>query len=623
MYQTILVKFEDLLLDKENPRFVTNKDRKLTNKEIMEYLIQYENVIDLAYSIKEYGGLVPGERLLVIKSKDKFIVLEGNRRTAAISLLLNPEKAFNKLSMSPYNTKKVKELFNNVPSSLIEKLTEFYVDIIPTRDKAIYSLTERHIAGIKKWSQISKMYFYRKHFDSGKSLGNLERFTGESSRSIADTLRKYSFLRFVLESYRNKYPNGTYATEIETVIPTELIIQRVFNSIKDRFNFQFDEKYNMVLTEYNKQQLHMLKEILASIAHLYWDLEEINTRNLNKVEDFNNVFFNETHAESTKQSIQIGELIIKLEESLKTVKVTEQEKIEDVYNENKDTKNDYKDRDKNENKDESKKYRNNKNKTKKHEYQLILEVQSTKKRIKIFNDFDLMNLVNKATDSNHEDLTSRVSFSTIQSDLINGSIFSGDAKQGVYPIQVKLEHNGKSVSKSITLEVYIPTKRIKTPKPNNSLFTLVTALSLDKEIKIDINHTVNELIEELQSLKNPENYKLMIASSVRQLIELSVTKIIAEKNLKNNGNVKNNLIYLLEKFTTDSTLLKEVCDGDNKIRYRPTKNLLNTINPSSLYDYLNLITHDSKQSIYTELVEKINKEITPLLLIFHNYLRLP
>lgn len=609
MYKTVEVYFHSLTLDDQNPRFVTNAKRKPSSIEIIKYLIEFEEVIELAQSIKEYGGLVPGERLLVMKDKEKYIVLEGNRRTAAISLLLNPDDYIKSLSLKEKEFNRIKKLRNNIPQELVDNLSKFEVDIVTNRDSAIYSLTQRHIDGIKKWSQISKMYFYQKHFDSGKTINQLENFTGESSRTIADTLRKYSYLRFVLDAYREKFPNGKYNnSEIETNIPTELIIQRIFNSIRDRLKIQFDDSYRMITSHYTKEQLKLLKDILARIANLYWDLEQINTRNLNKKEEFENVFFNPDYNESSKESIIIGNLIIQLESSLN------QSMNNDKNSNNKDSKR--------ENEDDKQKSKviNSKEETK--TYELFLEVISTKQRIKLYNDFDLMSLIIRATDSNDNDLRNKVTFNTQNNNFINNSTFSGDAPEGIYHIQAKLENNGISISKSLTLEVYLPKVTIKTQHTNNNLFSTVTTFSINDEIKIDINYTINGLINELQSLENPENYRLIIASSIRQLIELSVSKVITQKNLKNCGNTKENLNYLINEKFKEKNLFTKICNGENRLKYEHTKNLIGSIDGNKLWDYLNLITHDSNTSIYTDLVEKINKEIIPLLVVFHNYLKI-
>ncbi|KHF27823.1 hypothetical protein LR68_03374 [Anoxybacillus sp. BCO1] len=89
-FKTVTVKTLDLQLDEQNPRFVANQQKNLTQEEIVHYLLEYEDISALAKSINDYGGLLPGERLLVIYENNNYIVLEGNRRTAAMKLLLDP-----------------------------------------------------------------------------------------------------------------------------------------------------------------------------------------------------------------------------------------------------------------------------------------------------------------------------------------------------------------------------------------------------------------------------------------------------------------------------------------------------------------------------------------------------
>ncbi|HXL25103.1 MAG TPA: ParB/Srx family N-terminal domain-containing protein, partial [Chthoniobacterales bacterium] len=85
------LKIENLLLDVENPRI----SRAGGQKDALQKIIEDQDVklVALAESIIEDGGLNPMDRLLVIRSpdvKDKYVVLEGNRRFAAIKILHNP-----------------------------------------------------------------------------------------------------------------------------------------------------------------------------------------------------------------------------------------------------------------------------------------------------------------------------------------------------------------------------------------------------------------------------------------------------------------------------------------------------------------------------------------------------
>jgi hypothetical protein len=85
------LKIADLLLDLENPRISNASGQKDVLQKIIED--QDTKVIVLAESIVEDGGLNPMDRLLVIKSPDaegKYIVIEGNRRFAAIKILNSP-----------------------------------------------------------------------------------------------------------------------------------------------------------------------------------------------------------------------------------------------------------------------------------------------------------------------------------------------------------------------------------------------------------------------------------------------------------------------------------------------------------------------------------------------------
>lgn len=77
----------DLLLDTENPRFVILQSRE--QADIRKYLVTYEDVCQLATDINTYGRLLPGERIVALHEGDKYVVVEGNRRTCSLQMLLN------------------------------------------------------------------------------------------------------------------------------------------------------------------------------------------------------------------------------------------------------------------------------------------------------------------------------------------------------------------------------------------------------------------------------------------------------------------------------------------------------------------------------------------------------
>lgn len=85
------VKIGNLLLDPRNTRIPPDR-RSEDQRALLHELVQHEDVRGLAASIAKLG-LFPNERLLVMAAGRRFVVLEGNRRLAAIKLLLNPELA--------------------------------------------------------------------------------------------------------------------------------------------------------------------------------------------------------------------------------------------------------------------------------------------------------------------------------------------------------------------------------------------------------------------------------------------------------------------------------------------------------------------------------------------------
>jgi len=86
----IELRIEDLLLDAANPRFAGgNSQRDILQKVLDD---QQDKLYALAESIAD-DGMNPMDRLLVLRAeadKTKFVALEGNRRVAALKILLNP-----------------------------------------------------------------------------------------------------------------------------------------------------------------------------------------------------------------------------------------------------------------------------------------------------------------------------------------------------------------------------------------------------------------------------------------------------------------------------------------------------------------------------------------------------
>jgi hypothetical protein len=154
------LKVGNLLLDLENPRI----SKASGQREALQKIIEDQDVklVTLAESIVQ-DGLNPMDRLLVIKSKeesDKFIVIEGNRRLAAIKLL-NNSAVLTGLEVRPPVQKRLESLANEFDLKNVEPIDCF--EVAERADGAMW-IQQRHTGenegrGIVDWSGVARARF--------------------------------------------------------------------------------------------------------------------------------------------------------------------------------------------------------------------------------------------------------------------------------------------------------------------------------------------------------------------------------------------------------------------------------------------------------------------------------
>lgn len=77
-----------LHLDAKNPR-LGRETAARAPREIIQYLFEHDKALEVAQSIAT-RGYFPNEPLLAIKEKDQLVIVEGNRRLAALKALREP-----------------------------------------------------------------------------------------------------------------------------------------------------------------------------------------------------------------------------------------------------------------------------------------------------------------------------------------------------------------------------------------------------------------------------------------------------------------------------------------------------------------------------------------------------
>jgi hypothetical protein len=147
-------KVSDLIFDPQNPRLPNSVDGS-KEEEVIQWMLENENVIELMASIAE-KGFFAAEPLLVSVSKEsnsKFEVIEGNRRLTAVKLLLYPELASTRKNA-------ISEIIEE--GKKIDTIKELPVIIFDNPDEIQLYLGYRHITGVQPWDSLAKARYLKK-----------------------------------------------------------------------------------------------------------------------------------------------------------------------------------------------------------------------------------------------------------------------------------------------------------------------------------------------------------------------------------------------------------------------------------------------------------------------------
>lgn len=186
---------EELLLDVSNPRLASGSGGE-TQEDLLRVLWTEMAVDEVAFSIAA-NGFFREEPLLVIPGdevkggKGKYIVVEGNRRMAAV-LLLRDAKLREKLKVTELPT---------IDSERRAELNHIPVFIYPNRESLWTFCGFRHINGAKPWDAYSKaQYVATVHEQYRVPLDELAKKIGDRHATVKRLYRGFK----VLEQAENK-----------------------------------------------------------------------------------------------------------------------------------------------------------------------------------------------------------------------------------------------------------------------------------------------------------------------------------------------------------------------------------------------------------------------------------
>lgn len=210
-FQNVRISIDDLLLDVNNPRFIVPQGSG--QMDLIKYLVEFEEIPQLANGINQSKGLNPGERIIICKAgdKDKYVVLEGNRRVCACKLLINRKL------IPDWKKSSVEQVDEETKSNILY----LNADLVNLREEIQGVLYRRHINGIKDWSPISKLKFTAAEYDNGMSIDDISALVSENPGKVKGDLRDYKLVMFAL-SLKEWKQSGIGSPDIQKIKITYL-----------------------------------------------------------------------------------------------------------------------------------------------------------------------------------------------------------------------------------------------------------------------------------------------------------------------------------------------------------------------------------------------------------------
>jgi hypothetical protein len=261
-----------LLLDPQNPR-IPELSTELTQREIVAELVTHDSVYELAKDIADLG-FFPNELPVGIQSDGKETILEGNRRLAALKLLMSPELAPDR------ELKRFRLLSDRVPKASISKVR---VSFAPSREAAAPLILNRHTRlGVHAWKPAQQAKYMRTLITADMSVDDVASQFGLSKSELIKNLRTDSMYQVacaldlpeqVSSIVRN--PRQFNASVLERLVQSSDAM--AFLGIE--FGKAGDFVGKIDPSEFRKAFGRMVSDIASG---------EVDTRTLNKAQDIEN-----------------------------------------------------------------------------------------------------------------------------------------------------------------------------------------------------------------------------------------------------------------------------------------------------------------------------------------------
>lgn len=260
-----------LELDPKNPRLPGVGGYKNT-RDIVAALLEHEDVLDLAKSIVEFGGLYPSERLIVVEENNEKVVVEGNRRLAALKLIESPD-------LAPAN---MVDKFR-VLRSKIGPIQKAEIVTAPTRSAAARLIVARHAGdSLRRWLPAQQARFIRTLVDGNMTIEEAAQEIKMSAGDIRNYLRMDTMLRLAYLMPLDDATRGVLESHDKFSFST---LERIVTSSEGQgfLGVTFDGEGNAVGHLQAEEFKKGYTKVVTDIAN-----GDIDTRKINKSDDIKN-----------------------------------------------------------------------------------------------------------------------------------------------------------------------------------------------------------------------------------------------------------------------------------------------------------------------------------------------
>ncbi|WP_313211483.1 ParB N-terminal domain-containing protein [Stutzerimonas nitrititolerans] len=179
-----------LNLDSRNPRFGAEKGGRVSQSDILDFIVENFGVEDVLSSLA-YNGYFSAEPLIARREQDgTYTVVEGNRRLSACLILAGSDRA--------KNHRRRTEEYQAVLATDWTDETLVPVQVFDKGDNSLRLnayLGVRHIMSAKAWDSYAKAAWIHEVVSSGEmTLEQISQVTGDKNRTIRRLLEGYYFI---------------------------------------------------------------------------------------------------------------------------------------------------------------------------------------------------------------------------------------------------------------------------------------------------------------------------------------------------------------------------------------------------------------------------------------------